>query len=158
MSKFAWLRQWKASLICCVSTVMLLATAGHAADKSPDPSCTGENKSAVIATGANPGARSSGVTGHNQPHSIRLTWDPSVPGKADKVVGYFIYRHESGKSCDQSGNNCQELNPIVTIKETSCIDYRVKPGHTYIYQARAVSARGALSGFSNEAKATLPPK
>jgi hypothetical protein len=139
---------------------MLLATAGHGADKPPDQSCTGEDKPAVIATGANPGAGSPGPghTDHDKLHSIRLTWDPSVSAEAVRVVGYYIYRRESGKSCDQSGNNCKKLNPNIPIKESSCIDYLVKPGHTYIYQARAVSARGAVSGFSNEAKATLPPK
>lgn len=159
-SKFAWLRQREAALICCVSTVMFLATTGHGGDKLPDQSCTGENKPAVIAASTNAGASNPGPghTDHNKPHSIRLTWDPSVPAKADKVVGYYIYRRESAESCDQTGSNCQELNPITPIWETSCIDYRVRPGHTYIYQARAVSARGALSGFSNEAKATLPSK
>jgi hypothetical protein len=140
--------------------VMLLAIAVRAADKGLDQSCTGEVKPAVTATntGVGVGGPASGHTDPAKPYSIKLVWGASVPAKNDSVAGYYIFRRESGKSCDQTGSHCQQLNPNVPIEKTSCIDYQVKPGHTYFYEARAVSGRGVLSGFSNEAKASLPPK
>lgn len=154
--KVVWQPHGKLGLIC-LPTAILAATACLGAAK-PDQSCTGEwNAVSIVANGSADGLPSG--TDHSKPHVIKLTWDPSVPASTsheDAVAGYYIFRRESGKGCDQSGSHCQQLNPSAPIKHAGCIDYHVEPGHTYIYQARAVSVRGTLSGFSNQAKATLP--
>ena len=147
----------------CLSAVLLAGITCHAAATKSDQRCTGDSDSAAggPATNQKAGSKASESvrTKPSKPHTIRLTWNPSVPASTkpeDAVNGYFIFRNESAMSCDQPGSNCKPLNPRVPIGDTSCIDYAVKSGHTYTYQARAVSKGGARSGLSNAATAKLP--
>lgn len=93
-----------------------------------------------------------------KPHGIRLSWKASIPAStaaADAIAGYNIFRHESAKDCEQTGNACEKINQAL-ISGTSCTDYFVQGGHTYIYQVQAVSAGKIASRFSREAKAVMP--
>jgi hypothetical protein len=93
-----------------------------------------------------------------KPHGIKLSWHASVPASTssvDAVAGYNIFRRESGKDCQQPGNTCEKINEVL-ILGTSCTDYSVQPGHTYVYQAQAVSAGKVASKFSREARAVMP--
>jgi len=78
------------------------------------------------------------------PHSVKLSWKASTTAG----VAYNVYRR------DTSGRvvkiNC------VPPTETSCVDNTVRPGETYYYVAKAVSAKGAESVGSNEVRVTVP--
>jgi hypothetical protein len=126
----------------------------HADEKQGDQSC--RDGSAASANVALSGPASGTQT--SKPHSIRLSWGASVPASAtarDAVEGYNIFRRESGKDCQQPGNSCQKINTAL-VSGTSCTDYSVDLGHTYIYQAQAVSHGKRVSGLSREIKAALP--
>lgn len=130
---------------CCLLFVLLAAALCKASDVPTTQSCHGDPVPAA-AKGVSP-----------NPHPIKLTWQASVPtspAKPNAVAGYMISRHEGGKRCDQSGNSCVTLNPSLLIHGTSCIDFQVQSGHTYTYQARAVSASKKVSDYSKEATAT----
>jgi hypothetical protein len=84
--------------------------------------------------------------------SVKLSWNASIPASnspADAIKGYNIYRRIRGKSYEK-------IN-IDVIRGTSCVDYLVTTRQTYYYQTRAVSATGAVSKPSPEAKAVIPP-
>jgi hypothetical protein len=147
----------------CLSAVLLAGVTCLAAAQTSNQKCTGDPDSVVggpaTSQKASSKASESVRTKPSKPRTIGLTWNPSVPASTkpqDAVAGYFIFRNESGMSCDQPGSKCKPLNPTVPIVETSCIDYAVKSGHTYTYQTRAVSKGGARSAFSNAATAKLP--
>jgi len=78
-------------------------------------------------------------------YSVYLSWNPST---SNDVVGYNIYRQ-------QSGGGFQKLN-AVPLSTTSCTDSSVQDGDTYYYAATAVSASGSESADSNLAAATIP--
>jgi hypothetical protein len=139
---------------CLVIGVALSVVVCCADEKQGDRSCRDGSAAPVNVA---PGAPAAG-TQTSKPHGIRLSWTASVPASTtarDAVAGYNIFRRESGKDCQQPGNSCQKIN-IVLISETSCTDYSAEPGHTYIYQAQAVSYGKMVSGLSREAKAALP--
>lgn len=88
--------------------------------------------------------------------SIRLAWDPSIPGgktPQDKVAGYNILRHQPGDACERAPQTCPLINHGLVFG-TACTDYAVQRGHTYIYQAQGVSEAKISSKLSNSAKAT----
>jgi hypothetical protein len=90
-------------------------------------------------------------------HSIKLTWEASKARSSkqeNQAVGYIIYRSDSAH-CEGSSKHCAAINHVL-IKGTSCIDDSVRSGRSYSYRAQAVSANAVRSGFSNEAKATVP--
>lgn len=94
----------------------------------------------------------SGIAGSTEAKlpSVRLFWDAGIPASkrpADAIQGYNIYRREPGKAYEQ-------IN-LVVIRETSCTDYAVKVGHTYLYQTKAVSMQGTISKPSNQATGTV---
>jgi hypothetical protein len=139
-----------------VGTIVLTATSCFAGDKQATRSC----RDGSIPPNAKAGA-SGGSTKHagaSQPHRIKLSWKASVTATTapkDPVVGYNIFRRESGADCQPAVNACEKIN-LALISGTSCTDYDVQAGHTYIYQAQAVSLLHVVSPFSKEAKATLP--
>jgi hypothetical protein len=104
-------------------------------------------------------ASASGAGGSSSPsvskpklHSVKLSWNPSVPATKlarDAVIGYIVYR--STKSNDP------KTIPInsSSFVGTTFVDANVKPG-TYYYVTRAVSASGRLSGPSNEVRVEIP--
>ena len=63
------------------------------------------------------------------------------------MKGYLIERKEP--------NGSYKTISLAPIQETSCTDYDVVAGHTYIYQARTVSLAGAVSLPSGEATASV---
>jgi hypothetical protein len=89
------------------------------------------------------------------PHSVRLSWNASVPAtKAprDAVVGYNVYR--STKSHDR---NPKRVNSKL-CPGTTYVDPDVAAGKTYFYVTRGVNANGVESLPSNEAKVVMPPR
>ena len=110
----------------------------------------GEN----VATGSS-SVISAGVAKESTEHSVKLTWNPSVPvstSTRDAIVGYFVYR--SKKPHDR---NAKQINRSL-IAGTTFVDVHVEPGKVYYYTTRAKSAGGMLSGPSNEAQAAIPRK
>ena len=81
----------------------------------------------------------------SKPHRIKLSWD----APAGAVEGYIIERKELGK-----GEDYKKIGRV-PIRETSCNDFEVIPGHTYLYRARSVGPDGRVSGPSNQAKAKV---
>ncbi len=131
--------------------ILIVGTVCKADDTPVSQTCSGEPVPLNVKD-SNPVA----VDSLPQPHTIKLTWRASVPAssaKRDEVAGYLISRHEGGKSCEKGENICETLNPLLLIRETSCIDYQVQPGHKYTYQARAVAANKKVSSFSKEVTA-----
>ena len=113
------------------------------------PNCRGNSQASsasnVITTPSGPAASSF------KPHSVRLSWNASVPANdslADVIQGYNVYRRDPGKEYEKINTNL--------IRGTTCIDYFVKAGQTYYYETKAVSARGAVSEASPEVKAVIP--
>ena len=136
---------------CLVSAVLMTATVCRADSMTGNQSCRDDLK-APSTVGASVPAGSTHVSTAVAAtlHSVRLSWNASVPASnspADAVKGYNIYRHEPGKAYEQ-------IN-LVLIRETSCTDYAVKAGHTYLYQATAVGMQGAMSKPSNQATASV---
>lgn len=131
-----------------VSAVLMAGIVCRADDMPGSHSCRDDSKAPSASV---PGGSTQAPTASaTKLHSVRLSWDASVPASnvpADAVKGYNIYRHEPGKAYGQ-------IN-LVLIRETSCTDYAVKAGHTYVYQAKAVSVRGAVSEPSNQATASV---
>ena len=94
-----------------------------------------------------------GAVVNDKPHSIKLKWNPSASPQT-MVKGYFIFRRESGPSCEKRDNACVNLNTGNPIIGTSCTDFAVQAGHTYIYQAQTAGSNKTVSVFSKEATAT----
>ena len=142
-----------------LAAAFLAGIACHATSKETIPSCSGGKAAAGQesreAAKANTKDSKAVVPDHTTAHSIKLTWDRSASPQA-VVAGYNIFRRESGPACDMPGNTCVRLNPAATpIDGTTCIDYDVRPGHTYIYQAQSVGTNRKVSSMSKEAKAAL---
>jgi hypothetical protein len=84
------------------------------------------------------------VTGN--PHTVALTWVPSVSAN---VVGYNVYRGS------MSGGPYTKVNAAV-ITAASYTDSTVPSGQTFYYVATAVDSSGDESIYSNEAQAVVP--
>jgi fibronectin type 3 domain-containing protein len=98
-------------------------------------------------------APSESVASSSKGHSVRLSWNASIPASnspADAIQGYNIYRRDPGKAYEKINTDL--------IWGTSCVDYRVKAGRTYYYETRAVSANGAVSKSSSEVKVMIPSR
>jgi hypothetical protein len=142
-----------------LASAFLAGIVCHATSKQTSPSCNGgkapAGQESRQAANANTKDSDAGVPDHPISHTIKLTWDRSASPQT-AVAGYNIFRRESGPNCDKPGNTCVQLNPATApIQGTTCIDYDVRPGRTYIYQAQSVGTNRKLSSMSNEAKATL---
>ncbi|HLP76248.1 MAG TPA: cellulase family glycosylhydrolase [Candidatus Paceibacterota bacterium] len=86
----------------------------------------------------------SGLTATASAGQVSLSWNA-----ASNAVSYNLYR------ASQSGGG-SSIAPVVTgITNTSYTDTNLTSGLTFYYQVVGVNASG-LSGFSPEAKATLP--
>jgi len=133
---------------CLVSAILTAGVVCRADDMPGSHNCRDDSiSSSTVGASRTTEASTAGVA---KLPSVRLSWDASVPASTrpvDAVEGYNIYRHEPGKIY-------QQIN-LVLIHETSCTDYAVKSGHTYLYQAKAVSAQGAISKPSNQATARV---
>ena len=104
-----------------------------------------------IASSNAPSAPTGSPASSFKPHSVRLSWSPSIPANSspgNMIVGYNVYRREPGKSYEKVNTDL--------IRNTSCVDYLVKAGQTYYYETKAVSASGAVSNASSEVKAVIP--
>jgi hypothetical protein len=100
-------------------------------------------------------AKNSSVSESAKPsaHSVTLSWNPSVPATKsarDAIIGYIVYRSTKPHDSDAKPIN------VIRVSGTTFVDSDVEPGKTYYYVTRAVSASGALSGPSNEARAEIP--
>jgi hypothetical protein len=88
---------------------------------------------------------------HNR--SIKLSWGESKPASKlaqDAVIGYNVYRSKISRDPQP-----QLLN-LKPLPGTTYVDSDVTPGITYFYVTRGVTAKGVLSGPSNEAHAKIP--
>ena len=98
-------------------------------------------------------APSGSAASSSKPHSLRLSWNASIPASnspADAIRGYNVYRRSPGKEYEKINTDL--------IRGTSCVDYLVKTGQTYYYETRAVSANGAVSKPSSEVRAVIPSR
>ena len=98
-------------------------------------------------------APSGSAPSSSKPHSVRLSWNASVPASnspADAIRGYHVYRRSPGKEYEKINTDL--------IRRTSCVDYLVKTGQTYYYETKAVSSNGAVSKSSSEVKAVIPTR
>jgi hypothetical protein len=89
-------------------------------------------------------------------HKVTLSWNPSTPltnSPRDAIIGYNVYRRSAANSNYDDKNN--KMNSA-TLLGTKCVDILVQTGQTYFYVIKAISASGAVSGRSNEAKAVIP--
>jgi fibronectin type 3 domain-containing protein len=135
----------KASLVV---VVLLAGTVLYASDEPDGADCWAGNKSSAAVHPPSPDI-TAGATA--KPHKVKLSWDPSASAHttgATAVTGYNIYRHELGNA------HVEQIN-LTPIQGTRCVDYSVKAGQTYFYQAKTVGTNGRLSVPSNEAKATI---
>jgi hypothetical protein len=79
-------------------------------------------------------------------HSVSLTWTASTSAG---IAGYNVYRGTT------SGGPYTILNTGL-VSTTSYADSGVSAGQTYYYVTKAQDTSGDLSGYSNEAPATIP--
>lgn len=80
------------------------------------------------------------------PHSVLLTWTPSVSGN---LIGNNIYRGTT------AGGPYTKLNSS-PVAGTTYTDTTVQNGVTYYYVVTAVNNTGAESGYSNMGTAVVP--
>lgn len=123
------------------------AAATHQLVSQKQPSTTATSPAACNALGNTAAA-------HPGNHTVSLSWNASVPATSssrDAVIGYIVYRSTKPHDTKALPINIQRL------VDTKCVDTQVVPGETYYYVTRAVSARGALSGPSNEVRVKVPP-
>jgi hypothetical protein len=85
-------------------------------------------------------------------HCVKLSWRASVPASKaarDMVIGYNVYRSETPHDPRPT-----KINPRLCT-EITYVDHDVKPGKTYFYVIRGVSAV-AESRSSAEVRAPIP--
>lgn len=135
-------------LACVVMALLLLGNVSPAIDEPDGPDCrSGKDTPTTVVLPAD----SAGAGATAKPHRVKLKWDPSATARtpgAKLVAGYNIYRREQGATAVEQIN----LKPI---DGTRCVDYAVKAGQTYFYQARTVGSNGKVSVPSNEATAAI---
>ena len=88
----------------------------------------------------------SNIAQANTPHSVVLSWSPSISAN---VVGYHIYRGAT----PAGPYNRLTASPVAAAGYT---DYRPAPGQMYYYAATAVDVYGNESEYSLTAQAVLP--
>ena len=142
-------------LLTCLTVAVLTAGLAHGSGNRDSQDCRGGSEARALAQRTSPSRTSGGsdlsAASPSKAHSVRLSWDASVPASnspADTVVGYNIYRREPGK-------NYEKIN-LKPIAGTNCVDHSVKVGQTYEYETVAVSAQGKNSKPSNVTKVTIP--
>src|SRR5208283_3882472 len=122
-------------LHACLGVAILVAgIVSHGSDDQDSQDCHGRSKILASTQTAGP-TRSTGrsdldTASTPKAHSVRLSWDASVPASdspADAIKGYNIYRRGPGKDYERIN---REL-----ILGTTCVDHSVKAGRTYQYQA-----------------------
>ncbi len=162
------------ALSCGVGVAILVGSSSLRAygyNDHDDPNCRGDSQSpnqavtintdqtakAVRArTSSTPGAitaQPGDAVPSSHPHRVRLSWNASTPASkapADAIKGYDLYRRESGKGYEK-------ISPAL-IQGTRCIDYLVKAGQTYYYEAKAVSSSGTASKSSAPIKVKVPSR
>ena len=109
----------------------------------PIPSCSGDLS-----------APAAEVPAGSKPHSVTLTWKPSVPistSPRDGIRGYYVFRSlKSGAYTDR------DRISILPLAGTRCIDATVKPRNTYYYVVKSLAENSAESVVSAEIKAVIP--
>ena len=135
----------------------LVGTTRHVTSQETSPSCN-DRKAAVSQEAgqtANTKPFAAVRADHSPPRSVKLTWDASASPRST-VAGYRILRRESDSSCDKARGKCgfKPLNPHTPIPGTTCTDYDVQAGHTYVYEAQTVGKNSTVSTMSNRATAT----
>ena len=116
-----------------------------------NPDCRGGSRASTASNVTT--VPSESAASSSKPHSVKLSWNASVPASnsaGDAIQGYNVYRREQRKEYEK-------IN-IDLIRGTSCVDYLVKTGTTYYYQAKVVSANGAVSRPSPEVTAAIPSR
>ena len=141
----------RAVQVSLAGAILTAGTVCHAADQPAPQSCLDDSKAAAaVGASKTAGTQTAAEANATKPHSVKLTWNASVPASAapqNAIKGYNIYRHEPLKEYEQ-------INRVL-IHETGCIDYAVSAGHKYFYQAEAVSVGGKVSKRSNQAVAIV---
>ena len=124
------------------AAILISATLSYASDQGTH-SCR-DDSAAATKDAAKPIHTSESKAAATRQHSVLLSWD----APAGVVKGYIILRKELPK------DNYSTIS-LVPIRETSCTDYDLVAGHTYLYQARSVGVSGRVSVPSNQVKATI---
>ena len=88
------------------------------------------------------------ATHRSKPHTVVLTWNPSVPRNGVPVAGYNVYRSTI------SGGPYVRL--ASGVSDPSYTDTIVSSGRTYFYVVTAVDQSNRESDYSNEASAVIP--
>ncbi len=82
------------------------------------------------------------------PHSVTLTWQAPPPKKGVTVVGYNVYRHDSG--------GAPFVRIATRVQSPPYEDRMVNIGRVYFYVVTAVDQEGRESRFSAETRAEIP--
>src|SRR5208283_5931528 len=121
-------------LHACLGVAILVAgIVSHGSDDQDSQDCHGRSKILASTQTAGP-TRSTGrsdldTASTPKAHSVRLSWDASVPASdspADAIKGYNIYRRIPGKAYEKINTDL--------IRGTSCVDYLVMAGRIYYYE------------------------
>jgi hypothetical protein len=144
--------------VLLAGATLLVGMGCYAGDNQASRSCRDNSVPVADTQTIGSGSQTQDAVVRARPRSVKLSWNASVPASAmpkDAVAGYNIFRSELGKDCLREASACNKINQTL-ILGTSCTDYAVEAGRTYIYKAQAVSVRNVNSKLSNDAKATLP--
>jgi fibronectin type 3 domain-containing protein len=87
------------------------------------------------------------VAADQKPHSVVLTWIPSVPKPGSTLAGYDVYRRRADGPFEKLASGL--TTPTYT-------DSQVRSGETYRYYVVAVGSTGEVSPSSNVATAAIP--
>ena len=114
-------------LHACLGIAILMAGISHASDNHESEDCRSGSKTLVAAQTTSPSRTPGGsdldTASTPKVHSVRLSWDASVPASnspADAIEGYSIYRRGPGKEYEKIS---RELIP-----GTAYVDHSVKAG------------------------------
>jgi fibronectin type 3 domain-containing protein len=86
--------------------------------------------------------------GNSGEHHVTLSWHPPANAKAEKVVGYNVYR-----STKAGGPYEIQASRVPT---STYVDKNVKSGKTYYYVITSVDESGRESKQSEEIRTTVP--
>jgi fibronectin type 3 domain-containing protein len=92
-------------------------------------------------------ARPEGPLAQTRPHSVTLTWKPSV----SKVREYVIYRADEFDAPPK-------LLATVPADVTEYVDKDVVPGHIYYYSMKSVDVNKLKSVYSEQVVAPIPSR
>ena len=128
---------------------------GKTRETVTEPKVGDTHPCASIAPNSSAGRQS--LSSQTMRHKVTLSWNPSAPvtnSPRDAIIGYNVYRKTAAGSSYDDKNKMNSA----PLTGTKCVDILLQAGQTYFYVTKAISASGAVSGPSNEAKAVIPDR